>query len=115
MAQIQKIDRVCTPLVGTATRFASSLQRELCDTAAIDDRQRTALIIEIEMFRDRRMLGNDGAWTGQFHMSRRRAPMSTGAVGCNGIASAAQFGAAVQRVKSPRTSSGRKRDRGAIT
>jgi hypothetical protein len=28
MAQIQKIDRVCTPLVGTATRFVSSLQRE---------------------------------------------------------------------------------------
>ena len=35
MTQIQKIDRVCTPLVGTATRFASSLQRESCDSAAI--------------------------------------------------------------------------------
>ena len=42
-------------------------------------------------------------------MSRRRALMSTGDVDRNGIASAAQLGAAVRRVNSPRSSSGRKR------
>jgi len=40
--------------------------------------------------------------------------MSPGAAGRNGIASAAQFGAAVRRVKSLRTSSDRKRERGAV-
>jgi hypothetical protein len=49
------------------------------------------------MFRTVACCGNDGAWTGQFHMSRRRAPMSTGDVDRNGIASAAQLGAAVRR------------------
>jgi hypothetical protein len=40
--------------------------------------------------------------------------MSTGAAGRNGIASAAQFGSAVRRVKTG-TPSGRKRERGAIS
>jgi len=73
---------------------------------------KTALMIENEMFRG---LHTELTGRGQLHMSRRRAPMSTGAAGGDGIASAAQFGAAVRRVKSPRTSSGRKRERGAIT
>ena len=51
----------------------------------------------------------------QRHISRRRAPMSTGAAGRGGIASAEPCTAAMRRVKSPRTSSGRKRERGAIT
>jgi hypothetical protein len=49
------------------------------------------------------------------HISRRRAPMSTGATGRSGIPSGAQCAAAVRQVKRPRTSSGRKRERGAIT
>jgi hypothetical protein len=55
-ADPETIDRICTPRVGTVTRFASSLERVWCDPAAIDDRQRIALIIEVEMFKDRRML-----------------------------------------------------------
>src|SRR6266436_6301105 len=69
-------------------------------------RDRKRAKIESEMFGDR---------CTQLHISRRRAPMSTGAAGRNGIASAAQCGTAVRRAKSPRTSSGRKRERGAIT
>ena len=71
---------------------------------------KTALMIENEMFRG---FHTELTGRGQLHMSRRRAPMSTGATGGEGIASAAQFGAAVRRVKSPRTSSGRKQRGGA--
>jgi hypothetical protein len=100
MGQIQKIDRVRAPW---ATRFASWVQRSramlLQSTIG-----KTALMIETRCSETVARRGNDGAGAGQLHMSRRRAPMSTGAVGRNGIASAAQCGAAVRRVKSPRTS-----------
>ena len=60
---------------------------------------KTALMIENEMFRDGHTPRQRRGRAGQLHMSRRRAPISTGAVGRNGIASAAQCGAAVRRVK----------------
>ena len=105
MTQIQKIDRARASCGHRATRFASPLQRGVAMRlqSIIGN---TAPMIESEMFGDR---------CTQLHISRRRAPISTGAVGRNGIESAAQFGVAMRRVKSPRTSSGRKRDRGAIT
>ena len=76
---------------------------------------KTTLMIETEMFRDSHTEVMIEPGRRQLHMSRRRVPMSTGGAGGDGIASAAQFGAAVRRVKSPRISSGRKRERGAIT
>jgi hypothetical protein len=56
---------------------------------------KTALMIENEMFRG---LHTELTGRGQLHMSRRRAPMSTGDVGRNGIPSAAQLGELIELV-----------------